>query len=119
MILLKENHIRACGGITEAVRRVKERNTSYKIEVEVTDLQELDEAVKAGADRVMLDNMSIAKIKSAVKKYADKVELEVSGGVNVRNIQKYASTGVHFISSGAMTHSYNSLDISLLFEEEA
>jgi len=67
----------------------------------------------------MLDNMSIAKIKSAVKKYADKVELEVSGGVNVRNIQKYASTGVHFISSGAMTHSYNSLDISLLFEEEA
>ncbi|HAN41017.1 MAG TPA: carboxylating nicotinate-nucleotide diphosphorylase [Candidatus Cloacimonas sp.] len=119
MVLLKENHIRACGGITEAVRRVKERNTSYKIEVEVTNLRELTEAVKAGADRVMLDNMTLANIRTAVKRYADRVELEVSGGVNDKNIQKYARTGVHYISSGAITHSYKSLDISLLFEEEA
>ncbi len=119
MVLLKENHIRACGGITEAVKRVKARNTSYKIEVEVTNLKELKEAVKAGADRVMLDNMSLAHIRAAVKRYADEVELEVSGGVNIKNIPKYASTGVHYISSGAMTHSYKSLDISLLFEEEA
>lgn len=119
MVLLKENHIRASGGITEAVKRVKEHNTSYKIEVEVTNLQELDEAVQAGADRVMLDNMSITNIKTAAKKYGKQVELEVSGGINEKNIIKYARTGVHYISSGAITHSYKSLDISLLFEEEA
>lgn len=119
MVLLKENHIRASGGITEAVKRVKEHNTSYKIEVEVTNLQELDEAVQAGADRVMLDNMSITNIKTATKKYGKQVELEVSGGINEKNIIKYARTGVHYISSGAITHSYKSLDISLLFEEEA
>jgi nicotinate-nucleotide pyrophosphorylase (carboxylating) len=87
--------------------------------VEVTNLRELTEAVKAGADRVMLDNMTLANIRKAVKRYADRVELEVSGGVNDKNIQKYARTGVHYISSGAITHSYKSLDISLLFEEEA
>ncbi len=119
MVLLKENHIRACGGISEAVKRVKKHNTSHKIEVEVTNLAELAEAVKAGADRVMLDNMDIPTIKQAAKIYRKKVELEISGGINEKNIRKYARTGVHYLSSGAITHSYKSLDISLLFEEEA
>jgi nicotinate-nucleotide pyrophosphorylase (carboxylating) len=117
MILIKENHIRAAGGITEALRRVKLHNTTYKIEVEVTSLTELAEAYKAGVDRVMLDNMDIKTIKSAVKKYKGKVELEVSGGINEDNITKYAETGVDYLSCGALTHSVKALDISLLFKE--
>lgn len=117
MVMLKENHIRAAGSITEAVRRVKLRNTTHKIEVEVTNILELDEAVKAGVDRVMLDNMDIDEIRACVRKFGKKVELEVSGGVTADNIRKIARTGVHYISSGALTHSYKSLDISLLFKE--
>jgi nicotinate-nucleotide pyrophosphorylase (carboxylating) len=117
MILLKENHIRAARGITEAIRRVRLHNTTYKIEVEVTNLKELDEAVKAGVDRVMLDNMDVKDIKKAVKKYKGKVELEVSGGINEANIVQYAGTGVDYISIGALTHSVKALDISLLFKE--
>lgn len=117
MILLKENHIRACGSIKEAVKRVKKHNTAHKIEVEVTNSAELAEAVKAKVDRVMLDNMDIEEIRESVKQYGKKVELEVSGGVTLENIRKIAKTGVHFISSGALTHSYKALDISLLFKE--
>lgn len=117
MILLKENHIRAAGGITEAMDRVKVHNTTYKIEVEVTNLKELEEAYKAGADRIMLDNMELKTIRQAVKKYGGKVELEISGGVNETNIADYAATGVDYISVGAITHSVKALDISLLFKE--
>jgi nicotinate-nucleotide pyrophosphorylase (carboxylating) len=117
MVLLKENHIRACGSISEAVKRVKEHDMSHKIEVEVTNIIELEEAVKAGVDRVMLDNMDIPEIKACVKKFGKKVEMEVSGGVTAANIKKIAQTGVHYISSGALTHSAKSLDISLLFKE--
>ena len=117
MILIKENHIRAAGGITEAVRRIKLHNTTYKVEVEVTNLAELKEAYAAGVDRVMLDNMDIKTIKQAVRKYKGKVELEVSGGINQTNILSYAETGVDFLSCGALTHSVKALDISLLFKE--
>ncbi|MCK9557332.1 MAG: carboxylating nicotinate-nucleotide diphosphorylase [Candidatus Cloacimonetes bacterium] len=117
MIMLKENHIRAAGGISKAIQKIQTQNASYKLEVEVTNLQELEEAVAAKADRVMLDNMGIKEIKAAVKRFGEKVELEISGGVNEDNILQYARTGVHYISSGALTHSYKSLDISLLFKE--
>jgi nicotinate-nucleotide pyrophosphorylase (carboxylating) len=117
MILIKENHIRAVGGITEAVKRVKQNNTTYKIEVEVTNLLELAEAVAAGVDRVMLDNMDIKTIKQAVKKYKNKVELEVSGGITEDTIKLYAETGIDYVSVGALTHSVKALDISLLFKE--
>ena len=117
MVLLKENHIRACGSITKAVERVKAHNTSYKIEVEVTNQEELEEAYRAGADRIMLDNMTPGQIKTAIKKYRNKVEFEVSGGITEHNIQAYAKTGVQYISSGAHTHSVQALDISLLFKE--
>ena len=117
MIMLKENHIRAAGGITNAVHRIQEHNTSYKIEVEVTNMEELAEAVACGVDRVMLDNMSLKEIRAAVKAYKNKVEFEISGGVTEENIKSYAKTGVQYISSGALTHSYKSLDISLLFKE--
>lgn len=117
MIMLKENHIRAAGSITKAVETIKKHDCIHKIEVEVTNLEELEEAVKAKADRIMLDNMSINEIKEAVKNYGDKVELEASGNINLDTIRNVAETGVHFISSGAITHSYTSLDISLLFKE--
>lgn len=117
MVMLKENHIRACGGISEAVTRVKKHNTAHKIEVEVATIQELEEAVRAGVDRVMLDNMNLTQIRACVRRFGKKVELEVSGGVTLANIAKLAQTGVHYISSGALTHSYQSLDISLLFKE--
>ena len=117
MVLIKENHIRACGSITEAVKRIRNHNTTYKIEVEVTNLAELEEAYAAGVDRVMLDNMSPTQVKAAVKKYHKRLETEVSGGITEENILAYAKTGVQFISSGALTHSYKSLDISLLFKE--
>lgn len=117
MIMLKENHLRAAGGITKAVAKIKSQNATYKIEVEVTNQEELAEAVAAKVDRVMLDNMSLKEIRASVKAYKNKVELEVSGGINEENILSYAKTGVQFISSGALTHSYKSLDISLLFKE--
>lgn len=117
MVMLKENHLRACGGITEAVNRVKKHNTAHKIEVEVTNITELEEAVRAGVDRVMLDNMNLTQIRACVRRFGKKVELEVSGGVTPANIRKIAQTGVQYISSGALTHSYQSLDISLLFKE--
>lgn len=117
MILIKENHIRAAGGITSAINRVKQHNTTYRIEVEVTNAEEVKEAFTAGVDRIMLDNMSLKEIRAAVKAYGKKVEFEVSGGITEDNILAYARTGVDFISSGALTHSYQSLDISLLFKE--
>ncbi|MDD3052423.1 MAG: carboxylating nicotinate-nucleotide diphosphorylase [Candidatus Cloacimonetes bacterium] len=117
MIMIKENHIRAAGSITEAVKRVKHNDTSHKIEVETTNLEEVDEAVKSGADRIMLDNMDIETMQSAVAKYTGQTEFEASGNVNLDNIEKIASTGVDFISVGAITHSYKSMDISLLFRK--
>jgi len=117
MIMLKENHIRAAGSITKAVDMVKKNNCTYKIEVEVTNLKELQEAVEAKVDRVMLDNMDLESMKKAVALYKGKVELEASGNVRLETIREIAETGVDYISSGAITHSYKSLDISLLFRE--
>ncbi|HPM02647.1 MAG TPA: carboxylating nicotinate-nucleotide diphosphorylase [Candidatus Cloacimonadota bacterium] len=117
MIMIKDNHIHAAGSITEAVRRVKRFNTSYKIEVEVKNLEELQEAVQNQVDRVMLDNMSLDQIKEAVRIYSGQIEMEVSGNVKLDTIEAIAATGVDYISSGSLTHSYQSLDISLLFKE--
>lgn len=117
MIMLKENHILSAGSITEAVKRVRREDVSHKIEVEVTNLEELTEAVECRVDRVMLDNMSIEEMKEAVELYKGKVEMEASGNINLETIGRVAKTGVDYISSGALTHSYKSMDISLIFEE--
>lgn len=117
MIMIKENHIRAAGSITEAVTRINKHNTSYKIEVEVTNLKELNEAIACKVDRVMLDNMSLEQIKEAVSLFGSSIEMEVSGNVKLHTIEAIAATGVDYISSGSLTHSFNSLDISLLFKE--
>ncbi len=117
MIMLKENHISSAGSITRAVALVRKNDTSHKLEVEVTNLEELAEAVSCGVDRVMLDNMSLSDMREAVNHYHGKVELEASGNVNLSTISDIAATGVDFISSGSMTHSYKSMDISLIFEK--
>jgi len=121
-ILIKENHAHAAGGIAEALERVHlgltERESRYLIVAEVGDEAQAREAVVAGADRLLLDNMDPATMAKVVKwvRNSDRpeVELEASGGINVKNVGKAASTGVDFISVGALTHSVRSIDLSLL-----
>lgn len=114
MVLIKDNHIAAAGGITQAVRKVRERvPKGILVEVEVKSLAELDEALSLGVDRIMLDNMSLDDIREAVRRAQGRVKLEVSGGVTLSTVTKIAATGVDYISVGALTHSPQALDISL------
>jgi len=113
-VMIKDNHIKAAGGITNAVSSIKSKiGHTTSIEVEVTNIEELNEAVKAGADIVMLDNMPLEMMSEAVRIAGDKVVLEASGGVNLDTVRGIAATGVHVISVGALTHSYKSMDISM------
>jgi nicotinate-nucleotide pyrophosphorylase (carboxylating) len=116
MVLIKDNHLRHVGSIGEAVRRARAKvPPTIKIEVEVTSLGELREALAAGADIVMLDNMSLDKTKEAVSLCAGRVPLEVSGKVTLERVREIAVAGVDYISVGALTHSARALDISLEF----
>jgi nicotinate-nucleotide pyrophosphorylase (carboxylating) len=112
-ILIKDNHIEAVGSIKEAVKLAKSSYHLAKIEVEVENLYDLKEAIKAGADIVMLDNMSVSDIKEAVKISNGRVLLEASGGVKLENVRDIAEAGVDLISVGALTHSAVATDISL------
>ncbi len=113
-VLIKDNHIAAVGSTAEAVRRAREvLGNEVSIEVEVQDLDELEEAIRAGADVVMLDNLSVEEVREAVRRAGGRVKLEVSGGIDLENVVAYASTGVDFISVGALTHSAPALDIAL------
>ena len=106
-VLIKENHISIAGGIKEALSRVKG-------EIEVRNLQELKESIMSGATHLLLDNMSIKELRDAVAIAKDEnVTFEVSGGVTLSNVREIAETGVDYISVGALTHSYQSIDISL------
>jgi len=113
MVLIKDNHILACGSITEAVRRVREAGVALPIEVEVKTLEELEEALSLGVDRILLDNMDIPTLREAVRRAAGRVPLEASGGVSLETVTEVAATGVDYISVGAITHSAPSLDLSL------
>jgi nicotinate-nucleotide pyrophosphorylase (carboxylating) len=113
-VLLKDNHIGAAGGVAQAVKMAKEYAPFVrKIEVEVETLDMVREAVTAGADIIMLDNMSHEQIKQAMEIIDGKAEVEVSGNVTAENIAKLADLGVDYISSGALTHSAPIMDISL------
>ena len=113
-ILVKDNHITAAGGIAEAVRRVRERIPhTLKIEVEVKNLVELEEALAAGADSVLLDNMNLSEMAAAVKRVAGQIPLEASGNMTLERVPGVAATGVDLISVGALTHSPAAADISL------
>jgi nicotinate-nucleotide pyrophosphorylase (carboxylating) len=113
-VLIKDNHITAAGGIGEAVRRVRSRVPhTLKIEVEVKNGAELEEALIAGADSVLLDNMGFPEMAAAVKRVAAKIPLEASGNMTLERVRKVAATGVDLISVGALTHSAAAADISL------
>jgi nicotinate-nucleotide pyrophosphorylase (carboxylating) len=112
-ILIKDNHIKALGSIKEAVSRAQKGHHLTKIEVEVATIQELGEAIDAGADIIMLDNMQLDDIKKAVNITDGKICLEASGGITLENIREIAEAGVDLISIGALTHSAPAADISL------
>jgi len=112
-IIIKDNHIEAVGSLKEAVEMIKKRHYLHKIEVEVENLHDLKEAISAGADIVMLDNMSLNDIKEAVKIVRGRLKIEASGNIKLENVRKIAETGVDFVSVGALTHSAVAADISL------
>ena len=122
MIMLKDNHIDFAGGIVPAVERVRDylqsKDKDLKIEVETRDLNEVREALEAGADRIMLDNFTPEQTKEAVALIGDRAETESSGGITEETLVSYAECGVDFISIGALTHQIASLDMSLKAVEE-
>ena len=116
-VLIKENHIAAAGGITEAVRRARSYIPhTMKVEIETETLAQVAEALAAGADIIMLDNMELAAMREAVLLIDGKALVEASGGVNLETIRGIAETGVDIISVGALTHSARAMDISMLLE---
>ena len=113
-VMIKDNHIAAAGSITAAVKKVKDIiGHTPKIEVETTNLQEVREALLAGADIIMLDNMTPEEILQCKAEIAGRAIIEVSGGVNKQNLEDYCKTGVDVISMGALTHSVSAKDLSL------
>jgi nicotinate-nucleotide pyrophosphorylase (carboxylating) len=122
-ILIKENHAALAGGVAEAIRRSRKAQPGMPVVVEVRDSEEVQAALQAGAERLLLDNMTIPGLRSAVAARdaatgdGGHAELEASGGVSLATMPEIASTGVDFISVGAITHSAPALDLSLLFEE--
>lgn len=116
-ILIKENHIALAGGLTEAVTRAKAARSDLPIEVEVRNPQEIDEALAAGAPRLLLDNMTPEQIRAAVARVDGAAELEASGGVDPSTVLVYATiTGLDYVSMGALTHSAPALDLSLVLQ---
>ncbi len=112
-ILIKDNHIAACGGVAQAVRAAKSADTGLQVQVEVDRLDQIVPAIEAGADRLLLDNMDIATLRQAVAQVAGQVPLEASGGVNLETIRSIAETGVDYISVGRITQSAPAVDIGL------
>jgi len=116
-VLIKENHSAAAGGITAAIERARQRLPhTLKVEVETRNLEEVTEALTAGADIIMLDNMTLGELRQAVALIAGRALVEASGGVNLETVREIAETGVNIISVGALTHSVKAADISMLFD---
>lgn len=114
LVMIKDNHIKAAGSVTAAIMAVKKKyRDAVPIEVEVTDLDELKEALASGADIIMLDNMGIPMIRKAAKLINGAAFIEVSGNINIENIGSVAKEGIDFISAGALTHSARAVDISM------
>jgi len=112
-ILIKDNHVAACGGVGEAVRRARRRGRALlRVEAEVVDLAGLEEAIAAGADMVLLDNMDDETLAAAVRLAAGRVPLEASGNMTLERLPRVSATGVDFVSMGALTHSARAVDIS-------
>ena len=112
-VLIKDNHVAVSGGVAEAVRKAKTANTGLQVQVEVDRIDQIEPALEAGADRLLLDNMDPAMLREAVKLVAGRVPLEASGGVTLETIRFIAETGVNFISVGRITQSAPAVDIGL------
>ncbi len=115
--LIKENHIIACGGIEQAISQAKALNPGKPVEIETESLEELQQAIDAGADIIMLDNFSTDMMKEAVKINADRADLETSGNVTLETISSFAATGVDYISVGALTKNIQALDLSMRLQD--
>ena len=113
--LIKENHIMACGGIAQAVAKARDLNPGKRVEVEVENLEELQQALEAKADVIMLDNFEVPMMEQAVTLNAGRAKLEISGNVTLQTIRRFALTGVDFISVGALTKHVHALDLSMRF----
>ena len=112
-VLIKDNHVAVCGGVADAVRRAKAANTGLQVQVEVDRIDQIEPALAAGADRLLLDNMAPPMLREAVALVARRVPLEASGGVTLETIRFLAETGVDFISVGRITQSAPAVDIGL------
>jgi nicotinate-nucleotide pyrophosphorylase (carboxylating) len=117
-ILIKDNHIRLAGGVDEAMRRMKAVSAQMPIEIEAQDLAQVDAALAAGADAILLDNLSNDEIREAVRRIGGRAKIEVSGGITLERIPELAKTGAGYVSIGALTHSAPSADLSFELEPE-
>jgi len=115
-ILIKDNHIRLAGGVRAAVERVRAYRPGMRVEIEAETLDQVDEALAAGAETILVDNMSTADIRSAVTRSRGRAQIEISGGVTLERIPELAATGADFVSVGALTHSAPAIDISFEIE---
>ena len=113
--LIKENHIAACGGISQAIATARKQEPTKPVEVEIESLDELNQALEAGADRIMLDNFSLADMRKAVQLATGRTELEASGGITEKTLRPIAETGVDYISIGALTKDCRAIDLSMRF----
>ena len=115
-VLLKDTHVRLAGGVTRAVQRSRVQNRGVPIEVEAQTLTEVNEALAARADAILLDNMTMSDVRKAVDRAKGRAKIEISGGVTLDRIPELAKTGADFVSIGALTHSAPAVDISFEIE---
>jgi nicotinate-nucleotide pyrophosphorylase (carboxylating) len=115
-ILIKDNHVRLAGGICAALARMREASTDMPIEIEVQSYEQLDEALAAGATRILADNFSVEELKEVVRRAKGRAQIEISGGVTLDRLCELAATGADFVSVGALTHSAPAMDISFEIE---
>ncbi len=118
-ILIKDNHVRLAGGVAEAVRRMKTANQEMPIEVEAQSLSDVDAALAAGVDVILLDNLPIEHVRDAVARIAGRAKIEISGGVSLERMPELAATGADYVSIGALTHSAPAADLSFEIEPDA
>lgn len=118
-VLIKDNHIRLAGGVAEAMRRMKAAQAEMPIEIEAQDLAQVDAAIAAGADIILLDNLTTAQITDAIARIAGRAKVEISGGVTLDRIPELARTGADYVSVGALTHSAPAIDLSFELEPDA
>ena len=117
-ILVKDNHIRLAGGVAAAVKKLKATDPEMPIEVEAQSLQQVDEVLAAGADILLLDNLSIDEIREAVRRARGRAQIEISGGVTLERLRELATTGAEYVSVGALTHSAPAADLSFELEPD-